>query len=204
MKKYQIPAEGTLQMILEGMVTSRNQEGEYNLAPMGPLVDQEMTQLILRPFQTSRTCQNLKETRCGVFHVVDDVLLLTKAAIGRLESLPETFPAERIEGAVLQSACRWYEFEIESIDDSDLRTVMQARVVHQGRIRDFFGLNRAKHAVLEAAILATRTHLIPQAELLQQYESLAEIVRKTAGPTETEAFRLLEEYVTRAYAELQS
>ncbi|QDV18066.1 hypothetical protein Pan153_27220 [Gimesia panareensis] len=191
-------------MILEGMVTSRNQEGEYNLAPMGPLVDPEMTHLVLRPFQTSRTFQNLKQTRCGVFHVVDDVLLLAKAAIGQLEELPDTFPAEQIEGAVLQSACRWYEFQIESIDESDMRTVMQARVVHQDRIRDYFGLNRAKHAVLEAAILATRTHLIPQQELSRQYESLAEIVRKTAGPAETEAFRLLEEYVARAYAELKS
>jgi hypothetical protein len=188
-------------MILEGMVTSRSQTGEWNLAPMGPLVDPEMTQLVLRPFQTSRTFQNLKETRCGVFHVVDDVLLLAKAAISQLRDLPETFPAEKIDGAVLQSACRWYEFEIESIDVSEQRTVMQARVVHQGRIRDFFGLNRAKHAVLEAAILATRTHLLTQQELFQQYESLAEIVRKTAGPDETEAFRLLEEYVTRAYAE---
>ncbi|QDT25828.1 DUF447 domain-containing protein [Gimesia panareensis] len=191
-------------MILEGMVTSRNQEGEYNLAPMGPLVDPEMTHLVLRPFQTSRTFQNLKQTRCGVFHVVDDVLLLAKAAIGQVEELPDTFPAEQIEGAVLQSACRWYEFQIESIDESDMRTVMQARVVHQGRIRDYFGLNRAKHAVLEAAILATRTHLIPQQELSRQYEALAEIVRKTAGSAETEAFRLLEEYVARAYAELKS
>lgn len=191
-------------MILEGMVTSRDQAGELNVAPMGPQVNPEMTHLVLRPFQTSRTFHNLKETRCGVFHVVDDVLLLAKAAIGRLAEIPETFPAEKISGEVLQSACRWYEFQIESIDESDMRTVMQANVVHQGRIRDFFGLNRAKHAVLEAAILATRTHLIEQQDLQNQYQHLAEIVQKTAGPQESEAFRLLEEFVSRAYAESNS
>ncbi|MCA9018335.1 MAG: DUF447 family protein, partial [Planctomycetaceae bacterium] len=122
-------------MILEGIVTSRNQQGELNIAPMGPVVNPEMTQFVLRPFQTSRTFSNLKETRCGVLHVVDDVLLLAKAAIGQLEEIPETFPAEKIDGDVLQSACRWYEFEIESIDETHDRTVMQATVVHQGRIR---------------------------------------------------------------------
>jgi len=188
-------------MILEGIVTTRNRQGELNIAPMGPMVNSEMTQLILRPFQTSRTFSNLKETRCGVFHVVDDVLLLAKAAIGLLEELPETFPAEHISGAVLQSACRWYEFQIESIDETDERTIMQAKVIHQGRIRDYFGLNRAKHAVLEAAILATRTHIIAQSELETQYRALAEIVKKTAGPEEQAAFDLLEEYISKAYAE---
>ncbi|HAH47670.1 MAG TPA: DUF447 domain-containing protein, partial [Planctomycetaceae bacterium] len=188
-------------MILEGIVTSQNESGELNIAPMGPQVDQAMSQLVLRPFQTSRTFSNLKETRCGVFHVVDDVLLLAKTAIGTLQETPETFPAEKITGRVLASACRWYEFQIATIDESDARTVMQAIVIHQGRIRDYFGLNRAKHAVLEAAILATRTHIIEQSELLAQYQALAEIVRKTAGPDEQTAFSLPEEFISKAYAE---
>ena len=191
-------------MILEGIVTSQNQQDEFNIAPMGPVVNSEMTQIVLRPFQTSRTFSNLKETRCGVLHVVDDVLLLAKAAISQLNEIPETFPARKIDGKVLQSACRWYEFEIESIDETQARTVMQATVVYQGRIRDYFGLNRAKHAVLEAAILATRTHLIEQSELESQYQALAEIVKKTAGPQEETAFSILEEYVSKAYAEIDS
>ena len=189
-------------MILDGIVTTKNRQGELNIAPMGPIVNSEMTQLIFRPFQTSRTFSNLKETRCGVFHVVDDVLLLAKAAVGLVKKVPETFPAEQISGAVLESACRWYEFQIENIDESEARTVMQAKVIHQGRIRDYFGLNRAKHAVLEAAILATRTHIIAQDELESQYHALAEIVKKTAGPQEQKAFDLLEEYISKAYAEV--
>lgn len=187
-------------MILEGIVTTLNQQGELNVAPMGPIVNSEMSQFILRPFQTSRTFSNLKETRYGVFHVVDDVLLLAKAAIGLLHELPETFPAEHIPGEVIKSSCRWYEFQIESMDESDQRSVMQAKVIHQGRIRDYFGLNRAKHAVLEAAILATRTHLIEQSELEAQYRVFAEIVKKTAGQEEQTAFDLLEEYITKEYA----
>lgn len=182
-------------MILEGIVTTQNADGILNVAPMGPIVDSSMSVLQLRPFKTSQTYQNLKAHPQGVLHVVDDVLLLAKAAIGKLESTPETFPAERIDGVVLESACRWYEFEIEECDDTEERTRLKARVVHVGCIRDFFGFNRAKHAVLEAAILATRIQLIPRDELLTQFAALKIIVEKTAGSRETEAFQLLETYL---------
>jgi hypothetical protein len=181
-------------MILEGIVTSLDQNDELNVAPMGPIVDEAFTTLVLRPFRTSRTYQNLKFRPYGVFHVVDDVLLLARAATGKLSTVPDHFAAERIAGRVLSSACRWYEFEIDACDDSHERTEMQARVVHRGRLRDFFGFNRAKHAVLEAAILATRLHLVPSEKIIEEFQRLRVIVDKTAGPRELEAFELLEQH----------
>jgi hypothetical protein len=178
-------------MILEGIVTSQNRAGELNIAPMGPIVDESMTRLRLRPFQTSQTYRNLVEHPQGVFHVVDDVLLLAKAALGQLQPEPSTFPAVKVSGRVLSDACRWYEFEIESCDASQERTDLSVRVVHAGRIRDLFGFNRAKHAVLEAAILATRLHLLPRDEVERQLAALRSPVEKTAGPRELEAFQLV-------------
>ena len=105
-------------------------------------------------------------------HVVDDVLLLARSAVGLLAEAPPTFPAEKIEGAVLADCCRWYEFEIREFDDSQERAEMRAQVVHAGWRRDFFGFNRAKHAVVEAAILATRVHLIPLPEILSEMDRL--------------------------------
>lgn len=182
-------------MILEGIVTSLDAGGALNVAPMGPIVDESMTRLRLRPYQSSRTYQNLKATGCGVLHVVDDVLLIARAAIGRLGPVPETFPAEKITGRVLKAACRWYEFQVETLDDSQERTEIEARVVHMGRLRDVFGFNRARHAVLEAAILATRVHILPLVEILAEFERLRVPVEKTAGDREREAFGLLLDYV---------
>jgi hypothetical protein len=189
-------------MILEGIITSRNNDGSINVAPMGPIVDETMTWLKLRPFQSSTTFHNLRRHRAGVFHVIDDVLLLAKAAIGCRAETPETRAAVKIDGAVLADACRWYEFEIESLDESHERAEFMARVVHVGHIRDFFGFNRAKHAVLEAAILATRVHLIAPAELRRELERLRTPVTKTAGPREAEAFRLVENYIDEAIGDL--
>jgi hypothetical protein len=185
-------------MILEGIVTSLDRRDELNVAPMGPIVDETLATLVLRPFRTSRTCENLKARPAGVFHVIDDVLLLARAAIGELSELPDTFPAVKVDGRVLSCACRWYEFEIADVDDSQERVTMQARVVHSGRLRDFFGFNRGKHAVLEAAIFATRVHLIDRQQILDEFARLRVIVQKTGGPREHEAFELLERHVRPA------
>lgn len=182
-------------MILEGIVTTVNDDGSANISPMGPIVDQAMTRLVLRPYQSSTTYGNLKRTGQGVLHVTDDVELIARAAIGRLDELPRLVPAESVEGFVLADACRWYAFRVTSLDDSAARTTITCQVVDHGRLRDFFGFNRAKHAVLEAAILATRTAFLPAAEIRAEMERLAVIVGKTAGPQEQAAFQLLEEYL---------
>jgi beta-RFAP synthase len=185
-------------MILEGLVTTVSGAGQVNLAPMGPIVDDEMSTLVLRPFQSSTTLANLLEHPEGVFHVTDDVLLLARAAIGTVDPLPELFSAREVSGQVVAGACRWYEFRIEEADTSTERTRLTARIVHSGRIRDYFGLHRARHAVLEAAILATRVHILPLSEVRRQFAELAVVVDKTAGPTERQAFGLLEDYLEQA------
>ena len=72
---------------------------------------------------------------------------------------------------------------------------MTAQVVDSGRLRDFFGFNRAKHAVVEAAILATRIGVLPDERILEELERLAVPVKKTAGPEEREAFQFLLQHV---------
>ena len=100
-----------------------------------------------------------------------------------------------VRGAVLEAACSWRELEVVSIDDTPPRSRIEARVVHRGTRREFLGFNRARHAVLEAAILATRTHLLPAEEIREDFARLQVIVDKTAGPREQEAMAMLTEYV---------
>lgn len=182
-------------MILEGLVTSRAPDGTPHLAPMGPRVTPMLDHLVLRPFKTSQTYRNLRAHPEGVFHVTDDVLLLARAAIGRLEQLPPLIPATRIQGWVLADACRFFEFRIQSVDDLDERATLHAVTVCRGSQRDFFGLNRAKHAVVEAAILATRIHLLPSTEIAAEFARLRVLVDKTGGDQEREAFTLLTSYL---------
>ena len=66
-----------------------------------------------------------------------------------------------------------------------------------GVSREFIGFNRARHAVLEAAIYATRLHLLPRAFIDSELARLQVIVDKTAGPREIEAMVMLTDYVRR-------
>ena len=71
-------------MILEGIVTTLNDDATLNIAPMGPRVDAgvALARFELRPYRSSTTYYNLKKRGEGVFHVTDDVLLLAQTAIG--------------------------------------------------------------------------------------------------------------------------
>jgi hypothetical protein len=184
-------------VILEGIVTTLNADGGANISPMGPIVDPPMQRLVLRPYQTSTTYANLKRTGEGVFHVTDDVLLLATAAVGEPDPPPALVPAESVNGFVIADACRWYALRVTSIDDGQSRSRISAEVVDRGRIRDFFGFNRAKHAVVEAAILATRVGLIPGEEIAAEFSRLAGLVEKTGGEQEIRAFQFLQDYVDR-------
>ena len=185
-------------MILEGIVTTISPEGNVNIAPMGPVVEPTMSRLLLRPFRTSNTYRNLKHLGEGVFHVTDDVLMLAKGAIGNVEPMPEVSRATSILGYVIESACRYYEFRVLSIDDQTERVTMDAEVTHSGWRRDFFGFNRAKHAVLEAAILATRTSFLSLDDVSREFARLEPLVTKTGGASEREAFALLQAHLERA------
>lgn len=185
-------------MILEGIVTTANADGSPNVAPMGPIVDPAFRTLVLRPYQTSQTYANLKRHGRGVLHVTDDVELLARAAVNRLECVPEMLSVPGVDGFIIASACRWYAFEVTRLDDREPRTHIEATVTASGRLRDFFGFNRAKHAVLEAAILATRLEFLPHDEVLAELERLQVPVDKTAGPAERRAFDFLVDYVRQA------
>jgi len=183
-------------LVLEGLVTTVEADGKMHLAPMGPHVDRDMRRFLLRPFPTSQTYQNLLVHREGVLHVTDDVLLLARAAIGRVEPEPPHRPARRVRGFVLCDACRAFEFRVKSVDDSEPRIKIECEVVRAESLRDFLGFNRAKHAVVEAAILATRVHLLSPEVINEELARLAVLVEKTGDEQERTAFALLRQHAS--------
>jgi hypothetical protein len=183
-------------MILEGIVTTISADGLVNVAPMGPTVDDDpsrVSTLILRPFASSRTFQNLRAVGEGVFHVTDDMLLLARATIGELDV--DTVPSAMVRPPRLADCCRYFEFRIQEFDQSQERGWIVANIVAHGRVRDFFGFNRAKFAVLEAAILASRVGILSAKEIHEQLDRLKPLVEKTGGSEEKTAWDLLRQYV---------
>ncbi len=182
-------------MILESIVTTADASGRINVAPMGPLVggSGDHPLFTLRPFTSSTTYANLESTGRAVIHVTDDVHLFAKAAVESIQGEPAREIVRFVEDGwwVLKDCHRWFAVEIESKSGQEPRIDMQCRIVHSGIHRPFFGFNRAKHAVIEAAILATRTHLLDADDIQEQINRLVPLIDKTAGEQEHAAFAFL-------------
>ena len=186
-------------MILEGIVTTVSAAGVVNVAPMGPEVPDDdpvgFAALVLKPFDTSRTHANLAATGVGVFHVTDDVELLAAATVGVAE--PPTVAGAAVACPRLADCCRFYEFRTGPVPAGVQRPRLHATVVHAGRLRPFVGFHRARHAVLEAAILVSRLHLLGPAAVTAELDRLHPLVEKTGSACEHRAFDLLTGHVRR-------
>lgn len=182
-------------MILESIVTTVDAQGCVNIAPMGPQVeDESYSAITLKPFRSSRTYANLMRSGTAVVHVTDDVELVARAAIGTIAGDGLTVPMLG-RWHRLVDCCRWFAVEVDHWHDDPLRPQAACRIVHRGDQRPMFGFNRGKHAVIEAAILATRLDLLGREEVRRQMGQFAVWVEKTGGPAERRAWQWLESFV---------
>ena len=145
------------------------------------------------PFTTALV-RNSRTVGMGALALIRSGGLLFVRAALTSPTFP-TQPAAVVRGVVLASACSWRELRVRESETSEARARFVCDVVHQGVRREFVGFSRARNAVLEATILATRTRILPIDEILAEYQRLQVIVDKTAGPPEHEAMALLYEFV---------
>ena len=199
-------------MVIESVVTTLDAAGEVNFAAMGVVWGDET--ITIRPFTNTRTYRNLTTSGEAVVNVTDNVLVFAKSALSteRFECLP----ARSVRGVVLREACSWREVRVEGARAASPATAspvtaspvtggvgraeILARVVGRGEGRPFVGLCRAKHAVVEASILASRFRRLPHADLRRELARLEELVRKTGGVEERDAMDFIRTYLDRRMA----
>lgn len=71
--------------------------------------------------------------------------------------------------------------------------------MHSAIHAPFRGFNRAQAAVVEAAILVSRLHLLPEHKIRSELKYLAIAISKTAGENERTAWQWLLEKVENYY-----
>jgi uncharacterized protein len=183
--------------LIETVVTTTGPDGAVNCAAMGVRWGEE--ELVFWPFEATRTLRNLRGHGEAVVHLTDDVLLFVEAALGHPR--PAMHPATVIDGSVIGDANAWREVivtEIARTTDDTPRSEVRARVVASGTgARQPLGLCRARHAAVEASILASRLKWLGAEHVRAELERLQELVDKTAGPRERAAM----DYVRRHVAQ---
>jgi hypothetical protein len=105
----------------------------------------------------------------------------------------EDWPAPRLSVALAHA-----ELEIERVEEDETRPRFFCRVRHTESHRPFLGMNRARAAVLEAAILATRLGRLSRDKIESEIAYLTIAIEKTAGEAEREAWEMVMEKI-RAY-----
>lgn len=178
--------------IRETIITTVDANGKVHIAPLGIIAESDGW--IIAPFRPSVTLDNLAAVPFAVASYTDDVRIFAGCLTGRKDwpTVPvEGFPVPRLAAALAHSVLR-----VESIADDGVRPRHFCRIVQEETHAPFTGLNRARAAVLELAILVSRLGMLPSEKIEAEIAYLSIAIEKTAGPEEKEAWGWLMQKVT--------
>ncbi|MCJ2013981.1 DUF447 domain-containing protein [Methylobacterium sp. J-076] len=186
-------------LILETIVTTLSPEGALHLVPFGLIREDgpagEDT-YVLAPFRPSPTIDNLNASPYFAASSPRDIRVIAGAVTGRRDWPTE--PCETIPGRRLADSFGHAELEVAAVEEDAQRPRYRARIRHLAAHAPFIGYNRAQAAVLEAAVLSTRLHMLEPEKILSEMAYLAIAIGKTAGPREREAWGWIEDKVAGA------
>jgi hypothetical protein len=185
-------------MIREVIVTTIDAAGKAHIAPFGLIASGD--DWIIAPFRPSTTLANLQDVPYAVANYTDDVRIFAGCLTGRREwSLVPIaeFPLPRLEAALAH-----VELAVARVEDDPQRPRFVCRVLRQAQHAPFQGLNRAKAAVLELAVLVSRLGFLSRDKIEREIAYLKIAIDKTAGPEEAEAWGWLMEKVEARHGAL--
>ncbi len=187
-------------MIRETIVTTIDLAGRVHIAPLGIIGDGD--QWILAPFRPSTTLENLRAVPFGVASHTDDVRVFAGCLTGRRDW--PTVPCEEAPVPRLAHCLAHTSLNVVRVTEDELRPRFHCNVLRHAAHAPFAGFNRAQAAVIEAAILTSRLHLLPRDKVMQEIAQLGIVVSKTAGPIEETAWGWLVEKISAHYAALDA
>jgi hypothetical protein len=182
-------------IIRETILTTISGEGRVHIAPMGIIADGDGW--IVAPFRPSATHDNLRTVPFAVANHTDDVRIFAGCLTGRQEwptTVSDHVPVPRLTGALAH-----IELAVIGVTEDEQRTRFRFAVVGRGSHAPFEGFNRAKAAVIEAAILVSRLHMLPREKIEADIAYLGIAVAKTAGAHEAEAWSWLMDAIRAHY-----
>ncbi len=170
--------------IRETILTTISAAGDVHIAPLGIIEAGE--HWMVAPFRPSTTLENLEANGIAVANYTDEARIFAGCLTGRKD-----WPVTAIEGCPvprLEAALSHDVLEVVSTMQDETRPRLTCRVASSATHRPYKGMNRAKAAVLEAAILASRLHMLPSEKIEDEIVYLKIAIDKTAGDDERQAF----------------
>lgn len=182
-------------LIYEAVITVLDADGRPHVAPFG--VRYRERQVLLKPFKPSATLDHIRARGHAVLNLTTDTRVFASAVCARWlqgKPLPDDaldlvatryVPGLRLAGA---EALAHSELRLVHDDDDAERPTLTLDRVHDATHAPFRGFNRAQAAVLEAAVLVSRLHMLPPAKVDAEMAYLQIAIDKTASEIEHQAW----------------
>lgn len=185
-------------LIRETIITTADAAGRVHIAPIGIIADGD--DFIIAPFRPSTTLDNLRAVPFAVASHTDDVRVFAGCLTGRRDW--PTTAVEEVPVPRLASAISHVSLAVTTVEEDPLRPRFRCEVVGSVVHAPFHGFNRAQAAVIEAAILASRLHMLPREKVDTEMAYLAIAIAKTAGPQELEAWEWIKVRIAVHFAHI--
>lgn len=177
--------------IRETIVTTVSAGGRVHIAPLGIIAQDDGW--VIAPFRPSTTLENLVAVPYAIANYTDDMRIFAGCLTGRRD-----WPVVAVEGCPvprLAAALSHSVLQVASVTQDEMRPRYFCKVVTEATHAPFTGMNRARAAVLELAILVSRLHMLPKEKIDSEIAYLTIAIDKTSGPDERQAWDWLMERV---------
>lgn len=178
-------------MIYEAVITTRCENDDIRIAPLGYKEEGEF--IVLSPFRPSTTLSNLERTGEAVLNFTDNVAIIAGCLTGHYDW--DTVEAVEVDCDRLADTITHMELKVDHVEQDEQRPRFFCTKEFTEIHKTFKGFNRAQSAVLEAAILVSRLHMLDDDKIDNELAYLQIAIDKTAGLQEKKAWDWLMEKI---------
>lgn len=182
-------------MIIETIISTVNKSNLVNFAPFG--IKRTNKYVFISPYIPSVTLNNLLINKSAVVNYIDDAEFFVKCIIGEKNFKKKS--SEVVKGFFLENSLSHDEVEVVKYLPDNKRPTFKCKIVFSKYNKPFKGLNRARAALIEACILATRTKFLKKNQISRELNYLSNAIEKTSGKKEFELWKKINNFINQRY-----
>lgn len=179
-------------VITEAVLTTVNSNKTPHFAAVGIKLTADRAEFYL--YKSSKTAENLINTKKGVINITDSALHIVKSALAEPD-----FEVKKTADTgcfYLKDSCRYLEFNYAEAVDKKEKYFIRADIISRKNLREYRGFNRASNLLVEAAVMASRIGISCRREEVKNFlEKKRRIIIKTAGEDEIKCYNFLKKYL---------
>ena len=180
-------------MIIETIISTMSKEKKPQTSPFG--IKKKNKLVLISPYLPSTTHTNMLENKFASISYTDNASIFVECIIKNQNFLMKKCTS--IEAYYVKDSLRHDEVKVVNYIKDDERPTFECEIIHSENHGSFLGINRARNALIEACILATRINLLPKKKILSELEYLENAILKTSGKIEQMSWNKLKKFIDK-------